>query len=83
MTSPASRPYSRETDEAAVAPAEWQPEQDAAPGGGSEAASTGGLHATTVAIPTATRNALISEYPDGGAAALKGRRLFCQAKVMF
>jgi len=52
---PASRPYSREIDEAAVAPAEWQPEQDAAPGGGSEAASTGRLHATAAAIPTATR----------------------------
>jgi hypothetical protein len=28
-------------DEAAAAPAAWQPEQDVAPGGGTEAASSG------------------------------------------
>ena len=58
--SPASRPCSRETDVPATAPAAWQPEQATAPGGGSDAASTGGVHATTVAIPTATHNAFIS-----------------------
>src|SRR5258705_13778258 len=69
MISPASRPYSRETDPAAAAPVVWQPEHDAAPGGGSEAASAGRLHATTVAIAIATRNAFISGSPDAGAAA--------------
>jgi hypothetical protein len=59
MMSPASRPYSRETGEAAAAPEVWQPEQDAAPGGGSEAASTGRLDAMTVAIAPATRSAFI------------------------
>jgi hypothetical protein len=43
----------------AVAPAEWQPEQDAAPGGGSEAARAGKLDAMTVAIATATPSAFI------------------------
>jgi hypothetical protein len=64
MISPASRPYSRETGEAGTAPAAWQPEQDAAPGGGSEAASTGEVDAATVAIAMATQNAFISEYPQ-------------------
>ena len=62
----------------------WQPEQDAAPGGGSEAASTGRLHATTVAIPMATRNAFISGSPDKGAAASgEAAARCCQANVMF
>ena len=60
MMSPAPRPYSRKTVEPVIVAVEWQPEQDAAPGGGSEAASTGGLHATIVAIPTAMHNAFIS-----------------------
>src|SRR5215216_6222339 len=59
MISPASRPYSRDTGEAAAAPEVWQPEQDAAPGGGSEAASTGRLDAMTVATEAATRSAFI------------------------
>src|SRR5882757_3888083 len=69
MISPASRPYSRETDPAAAAPVVWQPEQDVAPGGGSEAASAGRLDATTVAIATATRSAfiwLVSRWGSGG-----------------
>jgi hypothetical protein len=63
MISPASRPYSRETELAVAAPAAWQPEQAAAPGGGSEAASSGVLDATAAAIPTATHNAFMSGYP--------------------
>jgi hypothetical protein len=59
MISSALRPYSRDTEEAAAAPEVWQPEQDVAPGGGSEAASTGGLDAMTVAIATATHSAFI------------------------
>src|SRR6186713_755898 len=58
MISSALRPYSRDT-EAAAAPAVWQPEQAAAPGGGSEAASTGEPDAMTVAIATATHRAFI------------------------
>ena len=63
MISPALRPYSREMGEAGAAPAAWQPEQDAAPGGGSEAASSGELDATIVVIAMATQNVFISEYP--------------------
>src|SRR5882724_3102130 len=58
VISPASRPYSRGMTEA-VAPEEWQPEQDVAPGGGSEAASSGWYHATAMATATARRNAFI------------------------
>ena len=59
MISLASRPYSREIDDAAVVPAAWQPEQDVAPGGGAEAASAGALDAITVATPNAMRKAFI------------------------
>src|SRR4029453_17088654 len=59
MISWALRPYSRDTGEAAAAPEVWQPEQDAAPDGGSEAASTGRLDAMTVIIATAHRTAFI------------------------
>jgi hypothetical protein len=42
MISSALRPYRRDTEEeAAATPELWQPEQDAAPGGGSEAARSG------------------------------------------
>src|SRR5437879_2679335 len=84
MISPASRPYRRATGEPAAAFDEWQPEQDDAPGGGSEAASSGGLHATAMATAIARRNAFISNLsmekrrPRRGAAAR-----YCQAKVMF
>ena len=67
MMSPALRPYSRETGEAGTAPVAWQPEQDAAPGGGSDAASSGEPDAMTVAIAMATQNVFISEYPEGWA----------------
>src|SRR5215204_6055622 len=61
MISPASRPYSRDTEEAEVAPAGWQPEQDAAPGGGREAASAGMPDAAIVAIPSMTGHVFINE----------------------
>jgi hypothetical protein len=48
---------------AAAARAEWHPEQDVAPGGGSEAARTGTAHAMIVAIPTAMRNGFMRRNP--------------------
>src|SRR6185436_1810336 len=61
VISPASRPYSRDTDEAEAAPAAWQPEQDAAPGGGREAAMTCAIDTTIVAMPRRTGSAFISD----------------------
>ena len=67
VISPASRPFSRGMRLAA--PAEWQPEQEAAPGGGAEAAITGTPDATIIAKPNAMRSAFISTTPENVEAA--------------
>ena len=83
MISSALRPYSRDTEEAAVAPEVWQPEQDAAPGGGSEAASTGARYDRRNRDGDTQRFHLadlpIRERRPRAEAAAR----YCQAKVMF
>jgi hypothetical protein len=53
----------------AAAAAEWQPEQDAAPGGGAEAAGAGTPDATIIAKLNAMRSAFISTTPQNVEAA--------------
>ena len=77
MISPASRPYRRGM--AAAAP-EWQPEQDAAPGGGSEAASTGKLDAMTVAIARRTQRFHLADLPKRSGGRIEAAARSCQAK---
>ena len=79
MISLASRPFSRLID----VPVPWQPEQDAAPGGGAEAASAGMADAMTAATDIAMREAFIICHSEGGAAVPWDHRSFDQAKLIF
>ena len=69
--------------EEAVTAVEWQPEHDAAPGGGSDAASSGWHDAAMAAAAIATHTLFIGNPPEKrrpqGEAAVR----FRQAKVMF